>query len=299
MKILISGASGLVGTTLLPKLRSNGHQIVTLVRKASDNVSEICWDTQKGISNLDQLGDVDAVIHLAGESVGDARWTEEKKRKIRDSRVNGTKVLCDSLLKLKNLPKTFISASAVGIYGNRGNEVITEESTLGSDFLAKVGIEWEKASDELKDKGVRVLYARLGIVISKKGGALEKMLLPFKLGLGGRLGSGNQYMSWIAIDDVVKSIEFLVSNESLSGAFNITAPNPVTNKEFTKTLGAILSRPAILPIPDFALKLALGEFAEIALLASQKVIPYKLERAGYIFSFSDIESALRHELSQE
>lgn len=299
MKILISGASGLVGSALIPKLKESGHQILTLSRKASDNAGEVNWDPLKEIEDINKLEGVETVIHLAGESVGDSRWTEEKKHKIRDSRVIGTKILCDALLKLEEQPKTFISASAVGIYGNRDNEIITEESTHGTDFLAKVGLEWEAASNPLKGNGVRVVYTRIGIVLSKKGGALEKMLLPFKLGLGGKLGSGNQYMSWIAIDDVVNAIEFIISNDSLSEAINLTAPKPVTNKEFTKTLGEVLSRPAIIPVPAFALKIAFGEFAEIALLAGQQVIPKKLQDAGYKFLFEDIESALRHLLNQE
>ena len=295
MKILITGASGLVGSALSPKLKDE-HQIITLVRTVAGNENEVQWNPEKEIKGVEKLEGIETVIHLAGENVGDGRWTEEKKKRIRDSRIIGTKVLCDALLKISQPPKTFISASAIGYYGNRGDEILTEESSNGDGFLAKTCVEWENASNGLKEKNVRVVHARLGIVLSKNGGALEKMLMPFKFGLGGKLGDGKQYFSWIVVDDVIDAIEFLISNETISGVVNLTAPNPVTNKEFTSTLGKILSRPTFFTVPQFALKLALGEMADVALLASQRVIPKRLQNAGFNFKFPELESALKHTL---
>jgi hypothetical protein len=293
MKILVTGASGLVGSALISKMQSE-HQIVKLVRKEPKSEKEVQWIPEKEVKDLERLEGIETVIHLAGENIAEGRWTEEKKRRIRDSRVVGTKVLCDALLKLSQPPKTFIGASAIGYYGNRGDEILTEESTNGDDELAKICAEWEDASDVLREKSIRVVHARFGIILSTNGGALEKMLTPFKLGIGGKLGDGRQYFSWIAIDDVIGAIEFLISNETVKGAVNITAPNPVTNAEFTKTLGQVLSRPTFFTVPKFALNLAFGEMADITLLASQRVMPKKMEQAGYSFKFPNIESALKH-----
>jgi uncharacterized protein (TIGR01777 family) len=293
MKILISGASGLVGSALVSQLKSE-HRILSLVRNEPRNENEVQWNPEKEIKEIEKLEGVETVIHLAGENVGDGRWTEEKKRRIRDSRVIGTKVLCDGLLKLTQPPKTFICASAIGYYGNRGDEILTEESKSGEDFLGKTCVEWEEASNVLKEKNIRVVHARFGIILSKNGGALGKMLMPFKLGIGGKLGDGKQYFSWIAIDDVISAIEFLISNESISGAVNLTSPNPVTNAQFTATLGKTLSRPTFFTVPRFALKLAFGEMADVALLASQRVMPKRLQDAGFKFKFPELEAALRH-----
>lgn len=281
----------------MPKLKADGHHLLTLVRKKPENENEVEWNPLEEVKDSSQLEGIDAVIHLAGDNVGEGRWTEKKKKSIRDSRVIGTKVLCDALLKLQQPPKVFISASAIGIYGNRSDEILTEESSFGDDFLAKVCVEWEKASSVLKEKNIRVVYARFGIVLSKHGGALEKMLTPVKFGVGGKLGSGRQFMGWVSIDDTINAINFLLTNETLSDAFNLTAPNPVTNEEFTKTLGKILSRPTFFTAPEFALKLAFGEMAEVALLASQRVTPEKLQRVGFQFKYPILEAALTKLLS--
>lgn len=297
MKILISGASGLVGKTLIPELEKDGHEILTLVRKDAKNTNEVEWNPEKEIKEISKLEGVECVIHLAGENVGEGRWTEEKKKRILDSRVVGTKVLCDALLKLNKLPKTFISASAIGIYGNRGEEILTEESAFGEDFLAHVCIEWEKASGRLKETNIRLVHARIGVILSKKGGALEKILTPFKFGIGGKMGKGNQFMSWIAMDDVIEIIKLLISDEQISGAVNLTAPNPVTNAEFTEIIGNVLSKPTFFTVPKFALNIAFGEMADMTVLTSQRIIPKRLQNARYEFLYPTLEPALKHLLS--
>jgi hypothetical protein len=279
-------------------LKTDGHEVILLVRSTPRSESEAQWNPEKEVKDIAKLEGVDAVVHLAGENLGDGRWTEEKKRRIRDSRIIGTRVLCEALLKLDQPPQTLISASAIGFYGNRGSETLTEESSVGDDLLAKLCVEWEKASELLKEKGARVAHARFGIILSDKGGALAKMLTPFKLGFGGKLGSGEQYMSWIAIDDVIGAIRFILKNENLSGPFNLTAPNPVTNKEFTATLGKTLSRPTFLGVPQFALKVMFGEMAEATILSSAKVLPKRLQNAGYEFLFPALEPALKHLLKR-
>jgi len=294
MKVLISGASGLVGKAISEPLSKEGHQILSLVRKEPKNQDEVRWNPEKEVKEISKLEGVDAVVHLAGENVGDGRWTEEKKKRIRDSRVIGTKVLCDALLKLSTPPELFISASAIGYYGDRGDEILTEESSAGNDFLAKTCVEWEDASEGLQERGIRLIHARFGVILSKEGGALDKMLTPFKLGIGGRIGDGTQYMSWIAIDDVIAITEYLLRDKNLSGKFNLTSPNPVTNLEFTKTLGKIISRPTFFFVPKFALRIAFGEMADAALLSSTRVIPKRLVDSGFKFKFSNLENALRH-----
>ena len=294
MKILITGASGLVGSALVPALKSDGHEIISLVRSAPKRESEVQWEPEREVKGAAKLEGIGAAVHLAGENLGDGRWTEEKKRRIRDSRVVGTRVLCNALLKLDRPPQTLISSSAIGFYGNRGSETLIEESSVGDDFLAKICDEWERATDPLKEKGVRVTHARFGIILSNKGGALAKMLTPFKLGIGGKLGDGKQYMSWIAIDDIVSAVRYILKNENLSGPLNLTAPNPVTNKEFTEALGKTLSRPTFLGVPEFALKIMFGEMAENTILSSARVLPKRLQDAGYKFLFPTLETALKH-----
>jgi len=243
------------------------------------------------------LDGFDAVIHLAGESIAEGRWNEEKKKRIRESRVKGTKLLGDALANVSRPPKSLIGASAIGYYGNRGDEILTETSAPGDGFLADVCVEWEKATQLATEKGIRVVNTRFGIILSPEGGALAKMLTPFRMGVGGKIGTGKQWMSWIALDDVVEGVMYALTNESLRGPVNFVAPNPVTNAEFTKTLGRVLSRPTFFPVPAFAARVAFGEMADALLLSSQRVAPTRLKAGGYQFSYSELRSALSHLLA--
>lgn len=298
MKIIVSGASGLVGTHLIPTLKAKGHEVYKLVRKTPKNADEIQWDSTRGIieSELAKIENFDAVIHLAGDNVGDGSWTEEKKRSIRESRTVGTRVLVESLKKLQNPPKTFIGASAIGFYGNRGDETVTEASAKGEGFFPEVCAEWEAEANKAADFGARVVTPRIGVVLAKDGGALAKMLTPFKLGAGGVVGGGKQWMSWIALDDLIRIFHFALENENVSGAINAAAPNPATNEEFTKTLGGVLNRPTIIPIPEFAVKLLFGEMGETLLLEGARVLPEKTQNLGFKFDFVKLEDALKHAL---
>lgn len=298
MKILISGSHGLVGTALIKSLTAEGHEIFRLVRHYPGSEAEIEWSPDRYSIALARIEGFDAVISLAGESIAEGRWTEDKKRRIRESRVKGTKLLGDALANLTNRPATFICASAIGYYGNRGDEILTETSAPGNDFLADVCVEWEKATALATEKGIRVVNARFGVILDKEGGALKKMLPPFRLGLGGRIGSGKQWMSWIALDDVVGALKFALANETLYGPVNFVAPNPVTNAEFTKTLGKALSRPTIFPIPAFGVRVVFGEMADALLLASQRVEPERLKLSGYQFQYLQLETALRDVLAR-
>jgi uncharacterized protein len=298
MKILISGASGLVGTHLIPVLEAKGHEIFKLVRKTPKNEREIQWDAKTGFSEKEQarLEDFDAVIHLAGDAIASENWSEEKKRRIRESRTGGTRVLVDALKKTSNPPKTFISASASGFYGDRKDEVLTEESAKGEGFIPEVCDEWEQESRRAEEFGARVVSLRIGVVLAKDGGALEKMLTPFKLGVGGVVGSGKQWMPWIALDDLLNVIIFALENEELKGAVNTISPDAVTNEGFTKALGKAVHRPTILPIPEFAIRLLYGEMGETLLLQGQRMIPEKLQDAGFEFQYPKLENALKHVL---
>ncbi|MGI8467177.1 MAG: TIGR01777 family oxidoreductase [Pyrinomonadaceae bacterium] len=295
MKILISGASGLVGTHLIPTLIAKGHEVIKLVRKTPKSAGEIEWNAEKDFSESEQLKleNFTAVIHLAGDNVASENWSAEKKRKIKESRTVGTRVLVDALSKTKNPPKVFVSASAIGFYGDRQDEILTEDSAKGVGFFPEVCSEWETEARKVESFGARVVMPRIGIVLAKDGGALEKMLTPFKFGLGGVIGSGKQWMSWIALDDLIKIFHFALENENLRGAVNAVAPNPVTNAEFTKTLGAVLHRPTILPLPEFAIKLLFGEMGETLLLQGCCVLPKKLRDAGFEFEFINFEDALK------
>ena len=294
MNYLISGASGLVGKVLVEKLRAEGHLVKTLVRRNSGSESELSWYPEKAELDANHFKDIDVVIHLGGENIAAGRWTESLKKRIRDSRVVSTSLISETINKLERKPKLFICASAIGIYGDRGEEELSEESSPGVGFLVDVGKEWETAANKAQ---TRVINARIGVVISKEGGALKKMLIPFLLGLGGRLGSGRQFMSWVDIDDLVDALVFLSKGE-LSGPVNLVSPNPVTNSEITKTLGRVLSRPTIFPVPAFVLKLLVGEMAEALLLSSTKVLPKKLQASGFLFKAPELEICLRKVLKR-
>jgi uncharacterized protein (TIGR01777 family) len=299
MKILVTGSTGLVGSALLPSLKSQGHEVFRLVRsEAKAGPTEIYWNPKKGIEDASRLEGFDAVVHLAGENISDGRWTEEKKARIRDSRVEGTRRLSDALARLTQPPRALLCASAIGYYGDRGDEIMREEDEPGKGFLADVCREWEAATASAEQKGIRVVKLRFGVILSPKGGALSKMLAPFQFGVGGRLGSGRQYMSWITLDDVVGVINHALVNETVSGPINVVAPNPVTNLQFTKTMGRVLKRPTIFPVPAFAIRLAFGEMGDAALLASTRVEPARLKESGYTFKHPELESALRQLLNK-
>lgn len=295
LRIAVSGASGLVGSRLCPWLRSAGHEVVTIVRRPSDDPRAVAvWESEREAARLDGI---DAVIHLAGKPVAAKRWSESIKREIRDSRVQNTAVLCDRLARLSQPPKTLLSASGVGIYGDCGEALLTEDSARCSGgFMTKVAEQWEEACDPAREAGIRVTSMRFGIILSAAGGALPRMLLPARLG-GGRLGSGKQWWSWIAIDDVLGGIGHLLATASVDGPVNFTAPAPVRNCEFAATLGRILRRPALLPAPAFAMRLLIGEMAEM-LLESARVHPEKLLASGYEFRFPQLDDALRHLLGK-
>jgi len=293
MEILISGASGLVGSKLSPALTSAGHHVRHLVRlKSKASGADIVWDPAADTMDTVGLRGVQAVIHLAGENIA-GRWTAAKKAAIRDSRVRGTRIVAEGISRLERPPRVLICASAIGFYGDRGDEVLTESSAPGTGFLPEVCKEWEAAAQPAIEKGIRTVFLRLGVVLSPAGGALKKMLLPFKLCAGGVMGSGKQYWSWVAIDDVVGAAMHALATEKLSGPANVVAPNPATNREFTKALGRALSRPTIVPMPEFAVRMVFGEMGEALLLASANVKPAKLQESGYAFKYPDLEGALK------
>lgn len=297
MKILMSGSSGLIGSKLSIKLKQAGHTLVRLVRHKTDHPNEIFWDIPDQKIELKRLEGFDAVVHLAGEGIADQRWTEPYKRKIYSSRIDGTKLLVDSFFEITNSPPRFISASAIGFYGDRGDENLREEAGPGKIFLSKVCQDWEKEAERLNLKS-SVAMARFSAVLSTKGGALEKMLLPFRLGLGGPLGSGKQYFPWIHIDDVVGGLIHLINHPSITGPVNFAGVETIRQKDFAKRLGTALHRPAFFPTPEFALKLVLGKMATELLLVSAKVIPQKLLDSGYRFEHPEVEEALSHLLSE-
>ena len=296
MKFVVTGASGLVGHRLVPSLESKGHEVLRLVRNAPADPKEVRWDPSKGTIDAGALEGVDAAVHLAGENLAEGRWTDEKKRRIRESRVKGKRLISETLAGLARKPEVLVSASAVGFYGSRGAEVLTEESSSGGDFLADVCREWEQATEAAEAAGVRVVHVRFGVILSGEGGALKKMLFPFRMGVGGKIGSGEQYVSWVTIDDAVGAIEHALENKTLSGPVNVVAPRPVTNREFTKAIGGALSRPTIFPVPEFALRLLFGEMADATLLSSQRAEPARLKESGYVFKHPEIGEALRHVL---
>ena len=293
MKILISGANGLVGKSLVPRLSSSGHDIRPLSRDSTDGKA-IAWNVSTGEIDeaaLERWGAPEAVIHLAGENIAARRWSAEQKRKIRESRVEATQRLAAHLAKRP--PRIFICASAVGFYGDRGDEILTEASPAGTGFLADTCEAWERSTARLLIAGVKVAHLRFGMILSPQGGALARMLPIFRAGLGGRLGNGSQWMSWISLDDTIGTIEFCLTTRSLSGAYNAVAPNPVRNGDFTAVLAQVLKRPAVMPAPGFALRLLYGEMADALLLSSQRVVPQRLEQAGFDFQHAKLFDALK------
>lgn len=294
MRVLITGSSGLLGTALHNLLIERSHIVARLVRsKITDNTS-LYWNPEAGVLDAAQLEGFDAIVHLSGHTLGAGRMTEKKKEKILKSRIDSTRLLCERILILKHPPKVFVCASGIGYYGNRPGELLTEQSSDGSDFLADVCKQWEEETKKLAQRPeIRVVNMRIGFVLSPKGGGLAKMLPAFKLGIAGRLGSGKQYMSWISLDDTVRAILHIIVTSSLSGPVNIVAPHPVTNQEFTKALGKAIHRPTIIPVPAFLLRLLFGEGADMLILCSQEVKPSKLQQTGFVFSHPNLPAALK------
>ena len=298
MKILITGSTGLIGSALKTALVAKGHQPVSAVRREPRRNDEVQWDPAAGTMSPDAFTGVDAVVHLAGAGIGDKRWSDSYRREILESRTKGTELLARTMSSLDAKPRVFLSGSAIGWYGDRGDEILDESSSLGEGFLADVCRQWESATASAEDAGIRTVHLRTGIVLSPKGGALKKQLPLFKLGLGGRFGNGRQWQSWISIVDEVNAIVYLLDS-SLSGAVNLTAPNPVTNAEFARVLGSVLSRPAIMPVPSFGPRLLLGsELADALLFTGQRVVPHKLVQDGFTFTHATLDAALRSLLNR-
>ncbi|MBK7142862.1 MAG: TIGR01777 family protein [bacterium] len=299
MRVLITGGTGLIGTGLQSALISEGHSVVVLTRRPSiSGQDSIQWNPESGSLNVRQLEGFDAVVHLAGEGIGDGRWTSARKARIVNSRVVSTRLLSEAIAGLETPPKVLIASSAIGYYGDRGDEMLTEDSDPGSGFLSELCVDWEKAVSPVADRGVRVVNTRIGVVLARNGGALGQMLPIYRLGLGGRLGSGRQFWSWIGFDDLIGGMMFALGNAALSGPVNLVSPHPVRNAEFSDTLARAVHRPAIFPAPAFALRLLLAEMADALLLASMRVAPTRLQGAGYQFKQSSLDSALQALLSR-
>ena len=291
MRVLVTGSSGLIGSSLMESLVASGHEAQGLHRGARKG-DGLYWDPERG--TIDPIEGFDAVVHLAGASIGAKRWTAGYKRVILESRTKGTRLLSEALAESSSPPEVLISGSAIGYYGDRGDEVLVETDGPGDDFLAKVCVAWEAGTGAAEAAGIRVVHARTGIVLDDDGGALSKLLLPFKLGIGGRLGSGDQWWSWISLADQVAAIEYLITQSHLTGAVNLTSPNPARNSEFVKTLGGVMHRPALLPVPEFALKALLGpELAEALLFTSARVQPHQLMADGFVFAHPTLQGALQ------
>jgi hypothetical protein len=299
MRVAVSGSGGLIGAEVVSAFSAAGIEVVRLVRRdPAPGEKAVRWDPEKGISDPAGLSGLDAVVHLAGENIAAGRWNAARKAAIRESRVEGTRLLCDALAALPEPPKTLVCASAIGYYGDRGADLLTEESPAGTGFLPEVCREWEAATGVAGRKGIRIVFLRIGMVLTPKGGALSRMLPPFRMGIGGVLGSGKQYVSWVALDDLPGIVLHALAREELWGPVNAVAPRPVTNREFTETLGRMLSRPTLFPVPAFALRFAVGEMADALLLASTRVVPRRLEESGYRFRFPELTAALRHLLGK-
>ena len=296
MKVLITGASGLIGSAVHESFKVKGYEMLLASRKEPRTDRDIQWNPDTGFADEDlaRLEGLDAVVHLAGESISAIRWTDEKKKAIRDSRVHGTRTMIEAFAKLEKKPDVFVSASAIGFYGDRADDEMIETSGVGDTFLAETTKEWESESRRAEDMGIRTVLLRNGIVLSKDGGALGTMITPFKLGVGGVVGSGKQWMSWVSLEDMIAVINFAIENEKLRGAVNVVSPNPVTNEEFTKTLGEVLYRPTFLPLPEFAVNLVFGEMGDALLIDSTKVLPKRLLDSGFKFQYPELKPALGH-----
>jgi uncharacterized protein (TIGR01777 family) len=294
MRVAITGASGLIGSALVPALEREGHEVVRLVRREPTAPGEARWDPDAGTVDDSALADVDAIVHLAGENIGQ-RWTESVRRRVLDSRVEGTRLVAETAARLPGKP-VLVAASAIGYYGLRGDELVDETSRKGPGFLADVVEAWEAAADPARAAGVRVAHLRQGVILTKQGGALERMLLPFRLGLGGRIGSGRQWLSWVSLDDVVAAYLFALDHP-LEGPVNVNAPGAVTNRDFVKSLGRALHRPTLFPVPGVAVKTLFGQMGEETVLGGQRVKPAKLEAAGFAFAQPDIDSGLARALA--
>jgi uncharacterized protein (TIGR01777 family) len=294
LNILVTGSTGLIGSELYSFLTNKKHRILRMVRRGTPKPDEILWNPSSGALGSSSLEGLDAVVHLAGESIASKRWTAKKMRRIRESRIKGTNLLAQSLAHLSDPPKVLVSVSAVGFYGNRGEEQLNEESGAGEGFLAQVCREWESATAPASERGIRVVIPRVGMILSARGGVLSQMLPIYRLGIGGTIGSGRQYMSWIAIDDMVGVINHVIQHDSVRGPVNAVSPNPVTNSTFSKTLGRVLSRPTMFALPAFAVQLALGKMADELLLSSSRVSPVRLVESGFRFAFPKLEEALRY-----
>jgi uncharacterized protein (TIGR01777 family) len=295
MKVVVSGASGLLGSALVPALEAAGHDVVRLVRRDARGPSEVAWDPAAGTIDVAGLAGVDAAVSLSGANLN-RRWTAGRKREIRDSRVSSTSLLARTVAELESRPTVFVSTGGCGIYGDRGDEILTEESELGTGFLADVGRAWEAAAEPARAAGLRVVNFRQGMVLTRDGGALRQMLLPFKLGVGGRVASGRQWWSWVSLDDLVAAYLFILEGE-LAGPVNLAAPNPATSAAFTKALGRALHRPTVLPVPAFTIKVLFGERGEAVVLEGQRTLPARLLAAGFTFGFPEIDAALDHALA--
>jgi uncharacterized protein (TIGR01777 family) len=293
LTVAVSGATGLVGSGLVELLRARGHRARRLVRR-DPRGDDIFWNPAEERIDADALAEADAVVHLAGENISEGRWNDAKKRRIRDSRVEGTALLANALASLPRPPRTFACASAIGYYGNRGDEIMDETSPPGDGFLAETCVAWEAAAEPARAAGIRVVNMRIGVVLAGEGGALPKIATPFKLGLGGPVGDGRQYMSWIAREDLLAALEFVLTHPTLAGPVNLVAPAPVTNREFALALGRVLGRPAVLPLPAVAVRLLFGEMGDELLLSSTRVQPRRLLNAGFEFQYPALEPALRH-----
>jgi len=297
--ILISGASGLIGSTIIPFLTTGGHQVIRLVRKQHPSGNdEICWDPEAGVLEPKALNRMDAVIHLSGENIGQNRWTKKKKKKIINSRVKSTNLLANAIASLENPPDVFICASATGFYGNRGYNLMSESDHAGDDFISRVCTEWEKSAAPAVHKGIRTVFMRIGVVLTPQGGALARLMLPSQLCLGGKIGSGLQYVSWISIEDVVGAMYHILMNPAIHGPVNLVSPNPVSNLEMVQALGQVLNRPSIVPIPALLIRLLFGEMGEEILLSSTRVTPEKLLDTGYSFRYPELKGALLHLLGK-
>lgn len=297
MRIAITGSSGLIGRDLTSLLRGEGHETLAMVRHPTNRADEIHWHAATGVVDDSRFHALDAIVHLAGENIADGRWSEARKKAIHDSRVSATRLLCETIARTGKRPRVLVAASAIGFYGNRGQEQLEEDSPAGEGFLAEVTRAWETATLPAHDAGVRVVNLRIGVVLSSKGGALARMLTPFRMGLGGVVGNGRQVMSWIALEDVVRAIEHAIATDTLAGPVNAVAPNTVSNHDFTKTLGAILGRPTLVRVPAPVVKLVFGEMGEELLLSSTNVRPVRLQASGFSFIHPDLESALRAALA--